>query len=92
MWTCVNATLDILDLHARRRRANLLGIAQEMVDASLLISVNVQVAGLDLVAQSMTVMLLANVPTRVSALDLMFANVLEDTKVLIAVLWWIARI
>ena len=63
-----------------------------MVDVSLLISANVEVAGLDLVAQSMTAMLSTNVPTRVSALDLMLANVLEDTKVLIAVFCWIARI
>ena len=55
-----------------------------MADASPLIPVNVQVAGLDLVVQSTTVTQLTNVPTRVSALDLMFANVLEDTKVLIA--------
>ena len=63
-----------------------------MVDVSLLIPVNVQVAGLDLVVQSMTASQLTNVPTKESALDLMFANVLEDTKVLIAAFYWIARI
>ena len=63
-----------------------------MVDASLLILVNVQVAGLDLVVQSMTVMQLINVPTRVGVLDQMFVNVLEDTKELIAAFYWIARI
>ena len=63
-----------------------------MVDASLLIPVNVQVAGLDLVVQSMTVMQLTNVPTRVGVLDLMFVNVLEDMKELTAVFYWIARI
>jgi hypothetical protein len=63
-----------------------------MVDASRLIHVNVHVAGLDPVVQSTTVMQLTNVPTRVSALGLMFANVLEDTKELIVAFYWIARI
>ena len=32
MWTCVNVTLDILDLHAAKRRANLLDIVQVLVN------------------------------------------------------------
>ena len=58
-----------------------------MVDVLLLTLVNVKVAGLDLVVQSTTVMQLTSVPTRVSALDLMFAIVLEGTKVLIAAVY-----
>ena len=32
MWMCVNVTLDILDLHAARRRANLSDIVQVLVN------------------------------------------------------------
>ena len=53
---------------------------------------NVQVAGLDLAVLFMTAILLINVLTKGNVLGLMLVNVLGDTKGLIAVFIWIARI
>lgn len=49
-------------------------------------------AGLDLAVRFMTAISLTNVPTKENVLGLMLVNVLEDTKGLIAVFIWIARI
>lgn len=69
-----------------------MGFFQETVNVLHLILVNVEVVGLDLAALFTTVISLTNVPTKGNVLGLMFVNVLEDMKGMIAVFIWIAHI